>query len=301
MPGNNVFENLSKGILNLADSDSTDDSEDTLFRSGIFLATKNMPTGVEIPYGAGGKYPAYYRRCLFIVESNRIKFDLGRKSMHWQPKRRLQQAVTELFKGFEDLATYQTDERAPPSPGAEPPETKAEREARKKADWEKYKSLIDLNIVKLKFQKIPDGQEAGVAAIFHEMLGANLLRQYAPLSTGYSSRYDLHAIYTDINKMKEFDLVIEFKHSLETIIKDLENESKFLDDIHLLVAWDADEQKLKDAGFILEDRLDEPYEGVTHELSFPTSGMDPIPIILLEDRLKIIKTAQTSSEYTGLT
>ena len=293
MPGNNVFENLSKGTLNLLDSDSSDDSEDTLFRAGIFLATKNMPTGVEIPNGTGGKYPAYYRRCLFIVESNRIKFDLGRKSMHWQPKRRLQQAVTEMFKGFEDLATYQSDERARPSSGAEPQETKPEREARKKAEWEKYKGLVDLNITKLKFQKIPNGQEAGVAAIFHEMLGANLLKQYAPLSTGYSSRYDLHAIYTDINKKKKFELVIEFKHSLETLIKDLVDERKFLDDIHLLVAWDGDKQKLKDADFTLDDRLDKPYEGVTHELTFPTSGMDPIPVILLEDRLNIIKSSLT--------
>lgn len=50
-------------------------------------------------------------------------------------------------------------------------------------------------------------------------------------------------------------------------------------------------QKLKNAGFNLHEQLDSPYEGVTHEVVISSLGIDPIPVILLEERLKIIRQA----------
>ena len=289
LPGNSTFRDLSVNVLRISEEDDLE-NYDQLFKSGIFLATKGMPTGVEIPYGAGGKYPAYYRRCFFLVESNKIKFDLGRKSMHWMPQRRLQKAVTEIFTKLEVLASYQSDERAPASNLAQPKETKAEREARKKADWKKYKGILDLGLDKISYQKYPNKQEAAVAAIFHEMLGAKLLKNYKTLHTGYGTRYDLHAHYVDPSKSEELELLIEFKYSLDSLINDLSEGTKYIEDIHLLIAWTADAQKLKDNGFDLDTSPNSPYEGVTHEISLSTPGIDPIPVILLEDLVKTFKT-----------
>ena len=292
MPGNAVFAQFAADPLQLISAtDDQDESDDTLFRSGVFLATKGMPTGLDIQHGPGGKYPAYYRRCIFIVESNRIRFDLGRKSIHWKHKRRLQEAVSTLFKKFEAVAQYQTDSRPKPSQEAIQTETKAEREARKKKEWEAYEALVDLKLSKISYEKVPANQEAAVAAIFHELLGAGLLKHYRPLSTGYSAQYDLHALYNDPHKKQVLQLLIEFKLKLESLIKDLEDGRKYLDDIHLLVAWSADEQKLKDAGFALDEVSGVPLDGVTHELSFPIPGMDPIPVILLEDLVKKLRGA----------
>ena len=57
--------------------------------------------------------------------------------------------------------------------------------------------------------------------------------------------------------------------------------------------WNADEQKLKDSNFDLEIKWDDPYDGVTHELSVPVPGIDPIPVILLEEWLKKIREQQS--------
>ena len=69
-------------------------------------------------------------------------------------------------------------------------------------------------------------------------------------------------------------------------MKDLEDGRKYLDDIHLLVAWTADKQKLKDANLELEAQEDTPFNGVTHAVTLPVPGIEPIPVILLEDLLK---------------
>ena len=63
--------------------------------------------------------------------------------------------------------------------------------------------------------------------------------------------------------------------------------------MHLLIAWKADEQKLKDSNFDLYTKWDDPFDGVTHELTVPVSGIDPIPVILLEERLKKIREEQS--------
>lgn len=287
-PGNSVFSDLSGSSLGLG-AHGPDETHDYLFRSGIFLATKRMPTGVSLDTPSGGRYPAYYKRCLFIVESDSIRFDLGRKSMHWRVQRRLQSAVASLFKQLEEVATYQSDEKVKPGPGAHGIESKAERDAAAREQWRVYHGLVDLKCSKISYAKVPDGQEAAVAAIFHELIGAGQLSGYRTLATGYSDRYDLHVLFNKGGTAPQLELVIEFKHSLESLIRDLENGRKNFSDIHLLVAWDANEQKLKDAGFHLDVTSSPQLPGVTHDLTVPIPGSDEIPVILLSDFVKKVR------------
>jgi hypothetical protein len=284
-PGNRIFGQLGKDVFKIVDGadDGTEEYTDELFKSGIFIATKGMPTGVEIEPGKGGQYPAYYRRCLFVVQYDKLKFDVGRKTVNHYLKRKLQEAVTDLFKVFEDIAPYQSDdERVDPSTEKPWGDTPAERAAEKEREWKRYTDLVSLGLDRIPYDKVPNKQEAAVAAIFHELLGARFLKGYIPLATGYSTRYDLHTLYRREGK-GELKVVIEFKHALEDIVKDFDASIKKFSDMHLVVAWNANRQKLKDAGFRLDQvKGDPPFDGVTHLLEVPTPGIDPLPVILLE-------------------
>ena len=207
--------------------------------------------------------------------------------MHHAYRRRLQYAVSEVFKDFEALAPYQSLERI--KPNSPKPKNKAEREREILDRWNRYESLVDLKADNIAFGKVPAKQEAAVAAIFHELLGSGDLKGYTPLATGYAAQYDLHAHYNGSGGASD-RLVIEFKYSLDTLIKDLENGRKNFDDLHMLVAWCADQQKLKDAGFDLDSVNEHTYHGVTHELDLPAAiGIDNIPVILLEDFIRKLR------------
>ncbi len=285
-PENDAFKILSRDTLLLPEPTDTS-SDDVLFRSGVFVATKGMPTAMSLPIPEGGRYPAYYKRCFFMVESKKLKFDLGRKSLHYTQVRKLQAAVRDMFLKFEEIARYQGDETIEPSA---PKISKAERQSIIAAEWARAEGLVDLAEPKLRYGKAPDAQEAAVAAIFHELIGAGILTRYRTLTTGYGHRYDAHTHYLN-DGQAPLRTLIEFKYSLDSLIADLATEKKYLEDIHLLIAWDADEQKLKDAGLVLAVPSAQVFDGVTHELSAETLGVEPIPVILLRhffDRRKAL-------------
>ena len=276
-PDNDTFKQLAKNPLRLILDDGEQTEGSTLFQSGIFVGTKGMPTGMRIEPKPGGRYPAYHKRFFFLVESPHLKFDLGRKSLHYKYTRRLQTAVADLFSKFEDIAPFQGDARAIPS---EVQKSSMERAAELQAEWQTAKGLADLGEPHIQYGKIPNNQEAAVAAIFHELLGAGILKNYRTLKTCYTSRYDVHAICTSTSGTA-IETVIEFKHGLESLVRDLQERQKNFSEIQLLVAWDADEQKLKDGGFDLETVTSGFFDGVTHNLSVPVPGINPIEVILL--------------------
>jgi len=276
---NEAFRALSKTTLGVESTEDDESNGTALFQSGIYVGTKGMPTGMRIAPKSGGVYPAYYRRCFFFVESEALKFDLGRKSLHYQYVSRLQSAVATIFADFEKIATYQGDAKV--DPGA-PQTTKAERMQLAQENWAAAEALPELGDPAIQYKKHPNNQEAAVAAVFHELVGAKILNGYKTISTGYSTQYDLHAHYSSPGR-QDIKCILEFKHDLETLIRDLEDKKKNFQEIDLLVAWDADETKLKKAGFDLKQVHGNIYDGVTHMLSVPVAGIDEIPVILLRN------------------
>lgn len=287
-PDNGTFKQLSSSALGLISEDEEESEGAALFQSGIYVGTKGMPTGMKIEPKSGGRYPAYYKRCFFFVESPNLKFDLGRKSLHYKYIKRLQTAVAKLFAKFEDVAIFQGDARAIPS---EANKSRMQRKLELQEEWDSARGLADLGESGIQYSKIPNNQEAAVAAVFHELVGANILKGYQTLKTGYGARYDVHAVCTSINGEK-VEAVIEFKHDLEVLVKDLEEEKKNFSEISLLVAWDADEQKLKNAGFVLDAIGEGFFFGVTHTVAVPVAGIDPIEVILLRTFLDRKKSAK---------
>lgn len=277
-PGNNVVRELA---VNLKLSESIEDTSSVsseLVKNAIYMATKTMPTGVELPTPGKGKHPAYYKRCFFIVENDFYKYDMGRKTVNGVAQKRLKDAVAKVFQEIETYPKFQGGDGADinVSDGL----TKAERKILIQQRWDDTKKLPDLNIKGTRFQKIPNGQEAGVAAVFHEMIATGAFNRYSPLHASYGAQYDLLATY-QAESGALLDIIIEFKHSLQALVKDFDDGRKFWDEMDVLVCWDADEAKLKDARFELVSAEGEGYEGVTHFLNMNIEGADTLPVIML--------------------
>lgn len=252
-----------------------------LVQPGIFVVTKSMPTGVMIDPAAAGAYPAYYRRCIFLVDYDRINFDMGRKSIPWQFRNRLQQAVFELFSQFEKVAKYQLPlDIKPPTPT----ETPAERRQRMQNTLDEAGKRADLKWPGISFTKVPTEQEAAVAALFHELVGAKQIKGYEALATGYSTQYDLIARYTDDDG--SLPVVIEFKDRLQSVLQDFRDGVKSKNDIDILVCWDFQEHLLKQGGMEIDIDTDCRYDGVTHQLYLPDEeeGIPVINLRTLRDR-----------------
>ena len=276
-PGNGTFENLSNNALNIKFSNEEFQENNALFHSGIFVATKGMPTGIEIQPNNKCKYPAYYKRCYFIVQADTLLFDTGRKKLSSDSqKKRLKEAVASTYRRLEEIVMFQSGKSE-----GKTQDSKKARKAKLQEQWTAINNSDPLELTSIKYGKSPQNQEAGVVAIFHELLGANILKSYRPLHSGYGARYDLFADY--LADGKTYKIVIEFKHSLDKICKDFEEETKFFDDVDLLIAWDADRKKLD--SFNLELTPVEPdeseYEGANYTLN--CGSFNEISVILLKD------------------
>ncbi len=283
-PGHIAFKEINVKKYRLLSDDEYDNKpEKILFEPSIILATKNISTGVTLERPTRGGKVGYYQRCFFLVEDDKLNFDVGRKSLHHRTKQVLQDAVKKVFARFEPFAKYQ----APASDAAEDesqvdPELTAMRRQTIQENWAKYASRVDIKYDGIRYQKQPSGQEAAVVAIFHELIGCGDLDRYYSYASGYSSRYDLYCKYDN-----KIPLIVEFKYRLESIISDLESDNKYYADIDLLVVWEYNEQRLRDHSFSI-DAIDEDdakrlYQGVTHKISHMHQTLldTPMPVIVL--------------------
>lgn len=98
--------------------------------------------------------------------------------------------------------------------------------------------------------------EQDVIALFHEMIGAGILRTYGFLATSESERYDSLFVTRYYGELDEYSLtnpmgvspkailpgesqpyVLEYKYNFDALISDFECEKKFEPDINLVVCW----------------------------------------------------------------
>ena len=207
------------------------------FQAGIFTSVKGMPTGISIEHpmtGSGGTWAQIF----ILFEDIKLKFDIGRKSIHGKQKNIYKEYAREIFNEYRSLLKYISGDVNPEI-----------------ATWDRDEvfneidKLIDLKSPNSSFQKKPNGQEATIAAMFFECIGNKKITQITPLIAGYKNKYDLYA------KWKEKRIVIEFKAKLYSILKDFKEEIKLFTEINCVVCWDVseeDEQVFKDAGISLE-------------------------------------------------
>jgi hypothetical protein len=133
--------------------------------------------------------------------------------------------------------------------------------------------------------------EQDVIALFHQLIGAKILRGYKFLSISQILRYDgcFRIDYTSADSITyspdtqplgvnqsasksklSKPLVLEFKSDLDSLISDVEKEIKCLDDIDLLVCWsmgDAALSRFRIRSYLLPNEgSGRRYFGATHAL-----------------------------------
>lgn len=208
------------------------------YSAGIFMSVKGMPTGINIEHpttGAGGTWAQIF----LMFEDRKLKFDIGRKSIHGKTKNTYKELARKMFNEYQNnVAKYVSGSVSPESTPWEKDEI-----------FKEIESLIDLNSKKTSFVKTPRSQEGTVAALFFEAIGSGLIKDIKPLIAGYKNKYDLYALWDSKR------VVIEFKNQLYKILKDWNDEVKMFTDIDCVVCWDVSEediQSFKDSSIVLE-------------------------------------------------
>lgn len=243
VPGRAVWNDISIHF-NLGTEDNLKDGEwidkfgYSLQQPGIFMSVKGMPTGITIEpptTGAAGMWAQMF----VLIEDRKLKFDIGRKSIHGKTKNIYKEKARIIFNEYRtNISKYVAGDVAPESTSWDRDEI-----------FKEIEELIDLRNKNTSFLKTPKDQEATVAALFYEALGRGIIKDIKPLISGYKHKYDLFGLWG--NKR----VVIEFKSKLFKILKDWNDEQKMFTDIDCVVCWDVsedDQQAFKDVGIILE-------------------------------------------------
>jgi hypothetical protein len=249
---------------------------DPLYTGGIFVATRGMPTGVELDQPVTG-FAGYWPNFFMLLEDDAITFDLGRKSVPGRTKGMLRDLAKELFEEMLPFAEYATKD---PPIVVNPTIQQFE----KTQAFDDLKKLSDLGLKAISYQKHPDGQEAAVVALFHELVGAGLLQGYFTLRTGYKETYDLWGTYrvaatlvgkrfrsTAKDGFVDLPFVGEFKFAAQDILRDFDVRRKFFTMIDLIICWDVDAKVLKTSNVSLEQlSADEVlFHGSNYKLVWP--------------------------------
>ena len=245
----NVWKDISdKAKIYIEDNEG---NKRYLYKGGIYVGTKGMPTGIRIEPPVTG-YIGYWPNFYMILEDDTIVFDLGRKSVPNRTKGLLRDIAKQLFQEFIPFIQYATSD-----PAVKTTTTSTIQHYQKSKIFKELENLPDLNIDKINYLKHPDGQEASVVALFHELVASGILRGYYTLKTGYKQTYDLWGKYRVEKKlispkfhhlaneygMIELPIIIEFKYKAEDILSDFERDIKYFTDIDLIVCWDLDPLK----------------------------------------------------------
>ena len=257
--------------------------------TGIYVATRDMPTGIRIdpPHVYGG---GYWRRIFMLLQDDHMKFDIGRKNLRGQAKPMVQDVAKRVW---DDI--YQYLKKLTPDD--------AESVRRKKiGDRQKilHTSLEwpDLDFERVKFLKQPQ-REQMVVALFYELVGAGIIEGYHTIRSNTFDQYDAFVHYSiDKNRIGKLEaaetedshvdnyIIVEFKHNADSIIIDLKKNSKRYQDIDLLVCWEIDEEKFeKESISVKPIPKDSVYfYGSTHWLFFPGvyQAGEHLPVIELK-------------------
>ena len=274
--------NLWKEICEKNNLYFADDTEyGMLLHGGIYVVTKGMPTGIVIEPPTTG-FSGYWNNFLILIEDDKIVFDLGRKTIPSRTKGTIKEIAKSLFQEFLPYIKYVTSD-----PSVSTKLNATVQQVAKNNTYTAMEKYADLKVDGIGYLKHPNSQEAAVVSIFHELVGAKILKGYYSLSTGYKQTYDLWATY-DIDKkyvgtnMQEIadengrivmPCVIEFKYAAESIINDLSSDIKFFNDMDLLVCWDIDEQKFAQNSIEVEKiaKEDVLFYGSNYKLIWPGS------------------------------
>lgn len=221
-------------------------NDEPLINHGIYVSTRGMPTGIEVVPPRGGAM-GFWAQLFILIEYDGFKFDIGRKAIPNKEKGLLRDIAKTQFNRFNGLWELVSGR----APIPRNPTITALQKSDYMAELEK---LPNLGLKEIQFLKEPINQEAGVVAIFHELLGKGIIKGYHGLASAYKAPYDFWGKYHiekedlgktiqgQIGNRKSLDVpvVIEFKYDAAYIIADVKRDKKHFEDIDVIVCWDID-------------------------------------------------------------
>jgi len=261
--------------------------------SSIVLGVKGAPFPVEIVPPKTGSFP-YWRNLFILINRDDITLDVGRKSINQKDLREIKSQLRDFFNRKVVKYAKLFSEKKTALPGALD-QLKEQAMAKK-----------DLDIPKIAFEKAPSrGEEAAVIGIFHELIGAGLLKGYHTLSESHDSQYDGIIRYSiPISKLgesakesvkKSFRNVrdkpshytqtgfIEFKVDAADFMSDCDRGKKNIEDVMILVSFDLNRKRMK-KGWRVDPIPNSArvFSGAKFKLVHESLDRD-VPIILLKE------------------
>lgn len=215
---------------NLEDEETMVEKSLCIHKAGIYTSVKGMPTGISITPPSTGR-AGYWPNIFIIIEDKQLKFDIGRKSINSAVQTMYQKHLKGIFNNITNKVTKYI---------AGDPEMVSNPTWNRDDLITEISELPPLNNSKIKFAKLPNEQEASVAAIFYELIGMDKIKDLQPIITGYRNKYDLYAKY------KNHFVVMEFKSHLRHIIRDFDEIVKMADEIDYLVCWDINDDDISE-------------------------------------------------------
>lgn len=243
--------------------------------SGIFLSKKGMPLGATIDEPK--KVLAGFWRMIFIVMNcDSLRTEPGRKKLHIEDEHIAKRVAGKIYDKLVKYHHY----IIPRDPDEEVESLL--RNVDKTIDAvKKHRTSNELvnpaNKIMISVEPV---NEQTLIALFHELVGAKLLKGYKAHRLSATETYD--GIYEykiershvgnehwsewiqsfPARERKKIEqggfyfidlMIVEFKMHLEDIIKDFLQKTKYHPHIKLIVTWEANQNSIKRKGWLLED------------------------------------------------
>lgn len=289
-----------------------------VMKGGLQLATDGMPQGevITIPLK---RYTGYQFNTLIIVHFKKGNPDMGRKT--FQPEltdlaKEISVKITNTFIEFIEVLRPDTGSAKTLIPD------------REKYDWisrvVKYRenNQFASQAIHSNFSYLCKPQEEQDAvAVFHQLVGAGIIRGLSFYSTEYNDKYDglFEYLYTDesflfsehtplgvrtdipLNTPSE-PKVIEYKYDFSSILTEISKERKYFEHISLVVCWKATgnftENLLLKSLLIEEEANSRTIFGSTHIGYLPGKlSKHEIEVIVLEELINFLTDREHESAH----
>jgi hypothetical protein len=315
------YRSLSEEVgLSISAEEADEDEEPTTpepemetLNAGIFVCKKGMPLGavVNIPRTA---HLFYWRGIFIAMNCDSLRSEPGRKKLHVEHEQIVRSVSRKVFYKLTKFAHY----IIPRDPDEEFESLfrnvdKCIQSVRTHRDA--HPLLNTRNGIVIDTDPV---NEQTLIGLFHELIGAKIIHGYKALRLSAADTYD--GIYEyNISKdkvgkehwlewlrnypakeRKEIEergiyhvdeMIVEFKMHLQDIIRDFLQKTKYHPHIKLIVAWDADDNLIKNKGWLLEklpsskQRFNAAYWRLRPSAEGQTRGILATDVLLLKDFL----------------
>jgi hypothetical protein len=266
---------------------------------GIFVCKKGMPMGADVPRpprSGTSNWAAFY----IAIHSDGLRTEPGRKKLNIEDERVVQSIARSVLNKMDKFSAYVIS-RVNPDTHQEAILRALDNNRETMSNW-KLEHPIHNSLLNIKTSVEPPNEQT-LIALFHELIGSELLKGYKVVKLSATDTYDglydyvisaaeisqrafeewLKTIPTarerrahqNSRELSENLIVVEFKLNLETIIGDFLHKNKYHTSIKLLVAWDADEDVIKRRGWFLQKQpsSDVRYFGANYILRPSSEGV----------------------------